>query len=53
MKRLLTITLGLALGLSLVSGCGPSAKKDDEFPTVKDLRNRGKPADPKAGNQKK
>jgi len=45
MKRLLIVALGLALGLGTLTGCGNS--RSDELPTVKDLRNRGKPADKK------
>lgn len=45
MKRLLIVVVGLAVGCGGLTGC--ASKDSDTGITVKDLRNRGKPADDK------
>jgi len=44
MKRVLSIVLALGIGVAVVAGCDSGTKEE---PTVKELKNRGKPVDPK------
>ena len=46
MKRLLFAVFVFALGFATLTGCDSNTKKDDGI-TVKDLKNRGKPAEGK------